>query len=94
MGLGAAVRLARRRRIRDRRPGPAGRRHRRRGLDAGACAAAALIWLTRDYLGNLEAVAGRGPLLLGLFFVLAVYTLPRGLAGVRLPHKPTRKRTA
>ncbi|MFC9294822.1 branched-chain amino acid ABC transporter permease [Streptomyces sp. NPDC057011] len=60
----------------------------------GACAGAALVWLTRDYLGNLEAVAGRGPLLLGLLFVTAVYTLPRGLAGVRLPHRPHRKRTA
>ncbi|MGP3683689.1 hypothetical protein ACTVZO_03095 [Streptomyces sp. IBSNAI002] len=60
----------------------------------GACAGAALVWLTRDYLGNLEAVAGRGPLLLGLLFVIAVYTLPRGLAGVRLPPQLTRKRTA
>lgn len=60
----------------------------------GACAGAALVWLTRDYLGNLEAVAGRGPLLLGTFFVIAVYALPRGLAGVRLPPGPTRKRTA
>lgn len=60
----------------------------------GACAGAALVWLTRDYLGNLEAVAGRGPLLLGLFFVAAVYTLPRGLAGVRLPPGLTRRRTA
>ncbi|MFD9302844.1 branched-chain amino acid ABC transporter permease [Streptomyces sp. NPDC060048] len=60
----------------------------------GACAGAALVWLTRDYLGNLEALAGRGPLLLGVFFVVAVYTLPRGLAGLRLPPRPTRKRTA
>ncbi|MFI5666029.1 branched-chain amino acid ABC transporter permease [Streptomyces sp. NPDC051704] len=59
----------------------------------GACAGAALVWLTRDYLGNLEAVAGRGPLLLGLLFVVAVYTLPRGLAGVRLPLMTTRRRT-
>ncbi|MFB7058944.1 branched-chain amino acid ABC transporter permease [Streptomyces vinaceus] len=56
----------------------------------GACAGAALVWLTRDYLGNLEAVAGRGPLLLGLLFVVAVYALPRGLAGVRLPPRPAR----
>lgn len=60
----------------------------------GACAGAALVWLTRDYLGNLEMFAGRGPLLLGLLFVLAVYTLPRGLAGVRLPPALTRRRTA
>ncbi|MGW6408413.1 branched-chain amino acid ABC transporter permease [Streptomyces vinaceus] len=56
----------------------------------GACAGAALVWLTRDYLGSLEAVAGRGPLLLGLLFVVAVYALPRGLAGVRLPPRPAR----
>ncbi|WP_405486741.1 branched-chain amino acid ABC transporter permease [Streptomyces sp. NBC_00096] len=60
----------------------------------GACSGAALVWLTRDYLGNLEAVAGRGPLLLGLLFVVAVYTLPRGLAGVRIQATFTRKRTA
>lgn len=94
VGVGAAVRLARRRGIRDRRAGPARRRHRRLRLDVGACAGAALVWLTRDYLGNLEAVAGRGPLLLGLFFVIAVYVLPRGLVGVRLPLKLPRKRTA
>ncbi|MFD9333062.1 branched-chain amino acid ABC transporter permease [Streptomyces sp. NPDC060028] len=64
------------------------------GSTGGACAGAALVWLTRDYLGNLEVVAGRGPLLLGLFFVAAVYALPRGLAGVRLPPRLTRKGTA
>ncbi|MFB6613794.1 branched-chain amino acid ABC transporter permease [Streptomyces sp. NPDC085524] len=64
------------------------------GSTWGACAGAALVWLTRDYLGNLEAVAGHGPLLLGVLFVVAVYTLPGGLAGVRIPFKRIRKRPA
>ncbi|GGP89838.1 branched-chain amino acid ABC transporter permease [Streptomyces melanogenes] len=66
----------------------------------GACAGAALVWLTRDYLGNLEVVDGHGKLLLGALFVTAVYTLPRGLTGIRVPRGlrsvawPSRKRTA
>lgn len=44
----------------------------------GACLGAALVVLTRDYLGGF--VAGRGPLLLGVLFVLAVYLLPGGVA--------------
>ncbi|MGP3983564.1 branched-chain amino acid ABC transporter permease [Streptomyces sp. KR80] len=59
----------------------------------GAYAGAAFVWLTRDYLGNLDVLAGRGPLLLGLLFVVAVYTLPGGLTGTRLP-RPTRRRAA
>ncbi|MEO7447785.1 MAG: branched-chain amino acid ABC transporter permease [Humibacillus sp.] len=47
----------------------------------GACLGAALVVLTRDYLGGM--VAGRGPLLLGILFVLTVYLLPGGIAGVR-----------
>lgn len=46
----------------------------------GACLGAALVVLTRDYLGGF--VAGRGPLLLGVLFVLAVYLLPGGVAGL------------
>jgi len=45
----------------------------------GSCVGAALVVLTRDYLGGY--VAGHGPLLLGILFVLVVYLLPRGLAG-------------
>lgn len=45
----------------------------------GACVGAALVILTRDYLGGM--LAGRGPLLLGILFVIAVYLLPRGIAG-------------
>lgn len=45
----------------------------------GACVGAALVILTRDYLGGM--LAGRGPLLLGILFVITVYLLPRGIAG-------------
>jgi branched-chain amino acid transport system permease protein len=47
----------------------------------GACVGAAVVIVTRDYLGGY--VAGRAPLLLGILFVAAVYLLPRGIAGVR-----------
>ena len=47
----------------------------------GACVGAAVVILTRDYLGGY--VAGRASLLLGILFVAAVYLLPRGIAGVR-----------
>ncbi len=47
----------------------------------GACLGAAAVLLTRDYLGGM--LAGHGQLLLGCLFVLAVYLLPRGIAGVR-----------
>lgn len=45
----------------------------------GACLGAALVILTRDYLGGM--IAGRGPLLLGILFVVTVYLLPKGIAG-------------
>lgn len=47
----------------------------------GAVLGAALVILTRDYLGGM--FAGHGELLLGILFVLAVYLLPRGVAGIR-----------
>lgn len=47
----------------------------------GACVGAAVVIVTRDYLGGY--VAGRAPLLLGILFVAAVYLLPRGISGVR-----------
>jgi branched-chain amino acid transport system permease protein len=37
------------------------------------------VILTRDYIGG--NLAGHGPLLLGVLFVLAVYLLPRGISG-------------
>ena len=47
--------------------------------------------LVRDELGTV--IGGRGPLVLGLTFIAAVYLLPRGLAGLvpgalRLPARP------
>lgn len=55
------------------------------GSMSGAVAGTALVVLTRDLIGNQLGgnLTGRGPLLLGLVFVLAVYALPRGLAGLR-----------
>lgn len=48
----------------------------------GSVLGAALVVLTRDYLGG--KTDGHGTLLLGALFVLAVYLLPRGVAGLRL----------
>ncbi|RFU85375.1 branched-chain amino acid ABC transporter permease [Streptomyces triticagri] len=45
-----------------------------------------LIVVTRDWLAGIWP--GHGQLLLGILFVLAVYLLPRGLAGLRLPRAP------
>jgi branched-chain amino acid transport system permease protein len=56
----------------------------------GACVGAALVILTRDYLGGM--VAGRGPLLLGILFVLTVYLLPRGISGTLDVVRRTRAR--
>jgi branched-chain amino acid transport system permease protein len=51
----------------------------------GAVAGMALVVFTREYLGGQlsGAWAGRGALLLGVVFVLAVYLLPKGFAGLR-----------
>lgn len=48
----------------------------------GACVGAALVIIVRDSLG--PTLDGHGPLVLGLVFVLVVYLMPRGVAGVRL----------
>lgn len=47
----------------------------------GSCLGAVLVVLMTDVIS--QDLGGRGPLLLGLLFVLAVYALPRGLAGIR-----------
>lgn len=47
----------------------------------GACVGAALVVLMTDVIS--QDLGGRGPLLLGMVFVVAVYLLPRGLAGIR-----------
>ncbi|MGH3734925.1 MAG: branched-chain amino acid ABC transporter permease [Micromonosporaceae bacterium] len=54
----------------------------------GACLGAALLVLVRDYLGGVLPIpftgqTANGPLLLGLLFVIAVYLLPKGVAGIR-----------
>lgn len=46
----------------------------------GTCVGAALVVLTQDYIGGI--LAGHGTLLLGVLFVLAVYLIPRGIAGL------------
>jgi branched-chain amino acid transport system permease protein len=46
----------------------------------GTCVGAALVVLTQDYIGGF--LAGYGTLLLGVLFVLAVYLIPRGIAGL------------
>lgn len=47
----------------------------------GACLGAAVVVFTRDYFGQITS--GHAPLLLGILFVLAVYLLPKGIAGGR-----------
>jgi branched-chain amino acid transport system permease protein len=56
----------------------------------GPCVGAAIVVLVRDELGL--SLGGHGPLLLGIVFVLAVYLLPEGLAG--LPGKVRARRAA
>jgi branched-chain amino acid transport system permease protein len=48
----------------------------------GACLGAAVVVLVRESLG--PSLGGHGPLVLGLVFVVVVYLLPRGAAGLRL----------
>ena len=47
----------------------------------GALLGAGLIVATRDWLSG--PFPGHGPLLLGLMFIVAVYALPEGVAGIR-----------
>jgi len=48
----------------------------------GACVGAALVIAVRDSLG--PTLDGHGPLVLGVLFILVVYLMPRGIAGIRL----------
>jgi branched-chain amino acid transport system permease protein len=52
----------------------------------GAVAGTALVVLTRDFIGGklTGTLSGRGPLLLGILFVVAVYAVPGGVAGLGL----------
>ena len=47
----------------------------------GPIIAAAIVILIRDYIGPMAE--GRGGTILGIVFVLAVFLLPRGIAGLR-----------
>lgn len=47
----------------------------------GPVIGAALVIFVRDWLGGY--IEGRGTLLLGIVFVVAVYLLPRGVAGIK-----------
>jgi branched-chain amino acid transport system permease protein len=58
-----------------------------RGSLWGAVLGTALVFYLRDEVGPL--LGGRGGLLMGAVFITAVYLLPRGFAGLRLP---TRRR--
>lgn len=53
-----------------------------RGSLWGAVLGAALVGVIRDEFG--PQLGGRGPLLLGIVFIAAVYLLPHGFAGLRL----------
>jgi branched-chain amino acid transport system permease protein len=53
----------------------------------GACLGAALVIVIRDALG--PGLGGHGTLVLGIVFVLVVYLLPRGAAGLRLRRRET-----
>jgi branched-chain amino acid transport system permease protein len=57
----------------------------------GSCVGAAIVVLMTDVVS--QDLGGRGPLLLGALFVLAVYALPRGLAGIGRG-KPSARATA
>ena len=59
-----------------------------RGSLWGAVLGTALVFYLRDEIG--PQLGGRGGLLLGLVFIAAVYLLPRGFAGLRLPHGAVR----
>lgn len=53
----------------------------------GAAVGAAVVVLVREALG--PSLDGHGPLVLGIVFVLVVYLLPRGAAGLRIYRRRT-----
>ena len=61
-----------------------------RGSLWGAVLGAAVVFYIRDEIG--PELGGRGPLLLGLVFIAAVFLLPRGFAGFRLPRRRSEAR--
>ncbi|QBF46777.1 branched-chain amino acid ABC transporter permease [Janibacter limosus] len=60
-----------------------------RGRLWGAVLGAALVTIVRDDIG--ASLGGRGPLLLGLVFIAAVYLLPHGFAGTSWRQLLTRR---
>ena len=62
-----------------------------RGSLWGAVLGTALVFYLRDEIGPV--LGGRGGLLMGVVFIAAVYLLPRGFAGIRLP-RPLRRSEA
>lgn len=58
----------------------------------GPVVGAAVVILVRDWLAAY--VDGRGALMLGVLFVIAVYTLPRGIAGARWRRSPRTRKPA
>jgi branched-chain amino acid transport system permease protein len=61
-----------------------------RGSLWGAVLGAAVVFYIRDEVG--ADLGGRGPMLLGLVFIAAVFLLPRGFAGLGLPRRLSRSR--
>ncbi|MPZ95416.1 MAG: branched-chain amino acid ABC transporter permease [Propionibacteriales bacterium] len=57
----------------------------------GPCLGAALVILVRDSFG--PSLDGHGPLVLGLVFIVVVYAMPRGVAGVRWSRRRPQLRT-
>jgi len=52
----------------------------------GPVLGAVVVVVLRDHVSTFALFEGRSGLLLGLVFVFAVYALPRGIAGIGLPH--------
>lgn len=63
-----------------------------RGSLWGAVLGTALVFYLRDEIGPL--LGGRGGLLMGIVFIAAVYLLPRGFAGIRVPRRSGRRQEA
>lgn len=63
-----------------------------RGSLWGAVLGTALVFYLRDEIGPV--LGGRGGLLMGAVFIAAVYLLPRGFAGIRLPRQLRRRTEA
>lgn len=60
----------------------------------GPVIGAVVVVVLRDHVSTFSLFEGRSGLLLGVIFVIAVYTLPRGIAGARISRiLPRRKAT-